>query len=81
MESQHRKTKGNRYYLKKLNTITNELDWIEITMTGNSEPSDSPVSKHEKIINPISYDYYFEANLADKEPPMGIEWENLGYFD
>ena len=32
----------------------------------------------EKIINPISYDYYFEAKLADEELPMGIEWENLG---
>ena len=78
---EHQKKEGNKYYLKQLNSITNELEWVEIIMTSNSEPLDVAVSKHERIINPISHDYYFETVPTDEEPPMGIEWENLGHFE
>ena len=27
---QYKKTDGNKYYLKKLNSYTGELEWIEI---------------------------------------------------
>ena len=62
--SEHRKEEGNKYYLKRLNSETKELEWIEINLESSTE-SEVKLSKNEVI----------------EEPPMGIQWENLGHFE
>ena len=79
--SEHRKEEGNKYYLKRLNSETKELEWIEINLESSTE-SEVKLSKHEVILNKPQHNYYFtQDNEVIEEPPMGIRWENLGHFE
>lgn len=54
----YRKTDGNKYYLKKLNSITNKVEWIEIKLEHSTE-SDLQLEEHEVIVNKPQHNYYF----------------------
>ena len=47
--SEYRKREGDNYFLKKLNSETNQLEWIEIYMGGHS------------TISKESVDFYYES--------------------
>ena len=55
---QYKKTDGNKYYLKKLNSNTGELEWIEINLESSTEP-EYVEGENEKIINKPQHNYYF----------------------
>jgi hypothetical protein len=61
---QYKKTDGNKYYLKKLNSESGELEWIEINLESSTEPVEE-LSKNEMIINKPTYEYYFEIDYPD----------------
>ena len=75
---QYQKTDGNKYYLKKLNSMTGELEWIEINLESSTEP-EYVEGENEKIINKPQHNYYFTHD--DERPPEGIQWENIGYYE
>ena len=60
----YRKTDGNKYYLKKLNSYTGELEWIEINLESSTEPV-VELSENELILNKPKYEYYFEMDYPD----------------
>ena len=62
--AQYQKTDGNKYYLKKLNSMTGELEWIEIKLESSTEPVEE-LSKNEMILNKPKYEYYFEMDYPD----------------
>ena len=79
--AQYQKTDGNKYYLKKLNSMTGELEWIEINLESSTEPVEE-LSKNEMIINKPTYEYYFTHDEErPNDPPDGIQWENIGFFE
>lgn len=47
--SEYRKREGDKYFLKKLNSETNQLEWVEIDMYSNS------------TISKESVDFYYES--------------------
>jgi hypothetical protein len=47
--SEYRKREGDKYFLKKLNSETNQLEWVEIDMSRNS------------TISKESVDFYYES--------------------
>jgi hypothetical protein len=47
--SEYRKREGDKYFLKKLNSETNQLEWVEIDMSSNS------------TISKESVDFYYES--------------------
>lgn len=61
---QYKKTDGNKYYLKKLNSYTGELEWIEINLESSTEPV-VELSKNEMILNKPTHEYYFEREFPD----------------
>ena len=76
---QYTKKEDNKYYLKQLNQKSGDFDWIEINLSSSTEP-EYVERGNEKIINRPSYEYYFERSDTE-ELPMGIEWENLGWYE
>ena len=77
----YRKTDGNKYYLKKLNSYTGELEWIEINLESSTEPH-IELEENEMIINPPQHNYYFTHDEErPNDPPDGIQWENIGFFE
>ena len=78
---EYRKQEGNKYYLKQLNQESGELEWIEINLSSSTEP-EYVEGPNEKIINQPRHDYYFTHDEErPKDPPEGIQWENIGYFE
>ena len=47
--SEYRKREGDKYFLKKLNSETNQLEWVGIDMYSNS------------TISKESVDFYYES--------------------
>ena len=47
--SEYRKREGDNYFLKKLNSETNQLEWVEIDMGGHS------------TISKESVDFFYES--------------------
>jgi len=79
--AQYQKTDGNKYYLKKLNSESGELEWIEIKLESSTEPVEE-LSKNEMIINKPQHNYYFTHDEErPNDPPDGIQWENIGFFE
>tara|TARA_B110000211_G_C13825932_1_gene441359 strand:+ start:370 stop:609 length:240 start_codon:yes stop_codon:yes gene_type:complete len=77
---QYRQTDGNNYYLKHL-TKEGEYKWIKITLESSTE-STFELATNEIILNKPQHNYYFtQDNEVIEEPPMGIQWENLGHFE
>ena len=78
----YRKTDGGKYYLKQHNKSSGELEWIEIQLESSTEP-EYVEGDNEKIIHKPQHDYYFthDDERPNEELPMGIQWENLGYFE
>jgi len=78
---EYRKKEGNRYYLQELNQKSGELEWIQINLSSSTEP-EYVEGPNEKIINQPPHDYYFTHDEErPKDPPEGIQWENIGYFE
>ena len=78
---EYRKKEGNRYYLQELNQKSGELEWIQINLSSSTEP-EQVEGPNEKIINQPRHDYYFtHDDERPKDPPEGIQWENIGYFE
>ena len=78
---EYRKKEGNRYYLQELNQKSGELEWIQINLSSSTEP-EYVEGPNEKIINQPTNDYYFTHDEErPKDPPEGIQWENIGYFE
>jgi hypothetical protein len=77
---QYRKTDGNNYYLKQL-TKEGEYKWIKITLESSTEPVEK-LAKNEVILNIPQHDYYFTHDEErPNDPPEGIQWENIGFFE
>ena len=51
--SEYRKREGDKYFLKKLDSETNQLEWVEIDMGGHS-----PIDKE-------SLNFYYETVYPD----------------
>ena len=78
---EYRKKEGNRYYLQELNQKSGELELIQINLSSSTEP-EYVEGPNEKIINQPRHDYYFTHDEErPKDPPEGIQWENIGYFE
>ena len=60
----YRKTEGNKYYLKKLNKESGELEWKEITLVDSTEPK-VKLEPNEIILNKPTENYYFEDCYPD----------------
>lgn len=75
--SEHRKEEGNKYYLKRLNSETKELEWIEINLESSTEP-EVKLSKHEMILNPPRHDYFFTHADDKPEEDPGVQFEWIG---